>query len=393
MNAIYWLVSSNLFGLAISLSDIFITFNIWEKSHDLSIITIYHLAMFASIPIAAIISGVISERKSPILSFGIGLVSRIVMLLPIVLAPNFLINNIWFFGMIYGFSIGMCAIPSSIIGSKIFENSLERFLSLNSSIGGAVNLIVPIVASFLIVRFGYNPILLVAIPFVCLSLIVVTRIRDVKFGDGSFSLSKVIYPRDNQDIKTAWIVQFIEGLKGGFLWTYGGILAYMFVGGLAQWGIYNFIFSSLSIVVGLILAKKFRLHLNKFFVITTGIFYSIACLFLGTNLGITFFLYYSLVLVFVSAVGWSSFWGTINKIMSQDKDFDRYRIEYYVASELPLALGRITPLLIIYAFGVQQFSDLTMRLSWVLIGLVPIISFSLLDKTGVWDRQLFNSRK
>jgi MFS family permease len=311
----------------------------------------------------------------------LGLISRVIVLISVILVSNFFTEKIWIFGLLYGFSIGLCAVSSNIIGSKIFEKSLERLISLNSAIGGAVNIFVPVISAFLIIRFGYTPILIVAAPFLIAAWLFVTQIKGIKFGDGRFTLLKVGNTSENNLI---WLTQFVEGLKGGFLWAYGGILAYTFVGGLAQWGVYNLVFSLLSIVVSLVLAKSFQLHLNKFFVVTVGLFYSIACLFLGANLGLIFFIYYSFVLIFVSAVGWSSFWGTINKMMSLNSDFEKYRIEYYVASELPLAIGRITPLLIIYAFRVHQFSDLVMRLSWVLIGLVPIISFSLLNKSQTW---------
>lgn len=386
MNLVYWLSSFNLFGLALAISDIFLTFYIWDKSQNIRTITVYHLAMFLVIPVFAILSGMLAEKKSPLFCYSMGLLFRAAIFVLVISAPNFVITNIWLFGAIYGASIGISAVPSNIINSKIFENSLERLLSLNTAIGSSVNLIAPFVASLLIPKFGYNPLLVLATIFLFLSWITTLGIKDTNYGDGKFTLSKVLFPKQGSENYLLFIVQFIEGIRSGFLWSFGGIIAYLYVGGLKSWGIYNLFFTALTIVLGLFFARFLRLHLNKFFVVTTGLFYSLACLLLGVNSGIEYFLYYSLVLAFISAIGWSSFLGTINQIMKEDLSFEKYRIEYYVAIELPLALGRIVPLLIILGLNTQQFSDIGVRISWILIGIIPIISFSLLTKSQVWNK-------
>lgn len=384
MNLVYWLTSFNLFGLALATSDIFLTFYIWDKSLNIRTITIYHLAMFITIPVFAVLSGIISEKKSPLGGYSIGLLIRTFVFAFVIIAPQFILANIWIFGVIYGASIGISAVSSNVINSKIFEESLENLMSLNTAIGSTINLLAPFLASLLVSSLGYNPLLIIAIFFLGLAWLMARKIKQLNFGDGKFSLVKVLFPIQKSENNLLFLTQLVEGVRSGFLWAYGGIIAYLFVGGLRSWGIYNLIFTGLTILLSFYFAKTLRLHLNKFFVVTTGLFYSLACLLLGVNSSLEYFLYYSFVLSFISAVGWSSFWGTINQIMKENPDFEKYRIEYYVAMEFPLALGRIIPLVIILISNTQQFSDFGIKLSWILIGIIPIISFSLLNKSQVW---------
>ena len=384
MNLVYWLTSFNLFALALTVSDIFLTFYIWDKSSSIRTISIYHLAMFITIPIFAILAGILSEKRSPVDGYSIGLLIRAFVFILVIFFPKFIMDNIWLFGSIYGASIGISAVSANIINSKIFENSLEKMMSFNVIIGSITNLMAPFFATIIASTLGFNPLLAASLLFLLLAWMSSRKIEKLVYGDGGFNLLNGSLLKRKTNNNLLFLVQFIEGIRSGFLWAYAGILAYIFVGGIKSWGMYNLFFTGLTILFGLIFSKTLRLHTNKLFVVTTGLFYSLACLLLGVNFSLGYFLFYSLVMSFVSAVGWSSFLGTINQIMKEDSDFEKYRIEYYVAIELPLALGRIIPLLLILIFNVNKFSDFGIRFSWILVGIIPIISFSLLNRSRVW---------
>jgi len=363
-----------------------VSFFIWKSSPGLSGLLWYFLGLFSSIPAGGLLSAYLSEKTSPKISFSLGILSKAALLLAIVLLKDSFLSHLVWFGVLSGASLGFYAVPLNSLHDYISGNFVEKLTATNSAISGSIGVFIPTFGAFML-SFGIPYSFLFILSSIC-GLIAAAFCLFVKTTtptDRNFEILSILSPRNlTRDKLILLAVEFVEGIKSGFLWAFGGIICLSLLNGIGKWGVFNFIFSSITVILSFVAGRTLNEKLSRPIVVATGFLYSLACLFLSLHFDLKFFVFYSFLGCFVSAFGGASFGGTLNRILREDPQFSNLRHEYFALREFPAMVGRILPLVVLLLLNTKEINSLGSRLAFVLVGFIPLISLSLLDISHLW---------
>ena len=80
-------------------------------------------------------------------------------------------------------------------------------------------------------------------------------------------------------------------------------------------------------------------------------------------------------------------WPIFVGIIKEDPDCTNYLDEYYAIAEIPLSLGRLLPLIILFIANADMNYDPVLRIIFLVIGTVPLLSASILKKTNYFRHE------
>lgn len=368
--------------MANSISTIFISFYIWKSSTGLHQLLLYHLWLFALIPVSATLGSWLAKHISPSFSYILGLVANILLLTSAVVFSHFFVNTVWLFGVLTGVSVGLIGLSANLITEEVAHSALERINAVRGFVSAAVTLVIPAsLAMALFLGLGYSPLFIIGSVFLlCSAVAAALSVSPAK--PSSFQpLPAILAARSNPNRGLLFGIYLLHGIRDGVLWGLGPVVALQVMGGVKSWGIYILAFSALSLGINYLLTRVLNWHTNHSFIIGSGIFFSIACVIFGSNFGFYSFLWYSVFLTVDLAITGSAFMSATTRIVQSDLHYTKYKDEYFSLLEYPVGIGRVLPMAVLLFAGSSLDNNLTLRILIIAIGTISTLIFYLLNQT------------
>lgn len=381
-----WISSLGAKSFSDNLYGIFISFFIWQSTSSLRDILVFNFAKIIIIPIAGTLAAYLAVKYSPKLMYRIGLIFELIVVAIVAFMADLFIEHLIIFGAFRGMAVGLYAIPLNTINDIVSGELITKLGSIRASINNFVKITIPSFGAWLVsIGTGYSVIFISSGVFLLLAVILLTATKIKPEKSRNLNIFHLFSPRNlDKDKVLLFFVYFFNGIRHGFFWALGAIVALHIIGGMSGWGIYNFIFSGTGMIMGFVLLKKIEFNLSQSLVVLINLLFSVACLTLGIYFNLTSFIIFSFCLILLEVTSSSAYSGIINQIIRNEPDYANLKNEYFCAVEYPLAIGRLIPISVLLFFNVFTLDDYVLRLSYVLIGLIPIISFTLLSKTSIW---------
>jgi len=370
-----------LFDFGSNIVDIFSTIFIFSKTDNLIYVLTFKAIETIFIPVGSIISSILINKVSFKLTLIFGILGYILQPLILIFLQNNLENLILILGIITGISVGLRALSLNVIFQNTISDELKGFYSgISGSIDGFRSLLFPIFSTLVyIISDSYLVLFVFSLIFFTLSILPIIIFK-TKNKKSKIELPKAFIKQISiPDLRQINLVWFIHGIRSSIFRSIWSIITITIVGGITNWGKFTFGIAILSIILSYTIGKKINFNISRGILALFSLIYFIASVFLAINFNFMYFVIFSIIL----AVFDSGFWNSINLLRSSvyslyaDKD---NMDEYHALAEIPLAFGRLIPLIILISFNTKNIESEIMKIIILIIGIIPFFMFLEMKK-------------
>lgn len=381
-----WLIFQLFNSLSSTILGLFLSIYVWQKTGSLEFIYLYHLALFISIPFFGLLSGFLSNKYSFKYSFFVSIITQVLFLYLIISNPDLLIKNPVIFGLISSFSIAFYAISRNSLFQILNKENISGGNSILNSLGSIISLSVPLLGSWsVILTGGYNLLFWIALFSLVLSLFFNFILR-IPEGGSKFDLSIIQKFSKTNDFNKLQLIYFLNGIKNGIEWPLMGVILLNLIGGdLNNWGFVNSLAATIGIMIGFVFSKYLSNRFEKPTLYLSSILYTVFGTFLFINFNLTNFLIFILGTTITSNVIGPSFSKLVNDVYQEITIDGNNTTEFYYISEIPLNIGRVLSLGILFFFNFDLNSKVVLGLMLFLISSIPFVSTYIIQKTKVFS--------
>lgn len=388
MNSISWLLLLAFNSIGSTLVDVFLGLFIWQKTFGLEYIYQYFIVLFLTIPAFSIFAGILSKNVSIKFTLFISFLTKILQILIVIYTPNIFLSEPKFFGLFSAFTIAMFCIPRNSIFQKLDSDKISRQGSIVGVVDTIVSLVIPVIGTYWISKTSsYSPIFVLAAAMYFLSMILDMFI---KFPNNKEKINFSILHKflKDGDLTKLFAVYFLNGLKNGLEWALMGLIVFILLNGnVLNWGLLKFLVSLICVIAGLIYAKILAGKYDKYALYFSSILYTFFGLFILMDFNFYYFVLFfvgtSLTSVFMN----SAIYRLNSDVYSTFKSLGDYTLEFNAFTEIPLMLGRVIPLLILYTTKSDLESNVVLSLILFIISVIPLFNTYIIEKIKKFNNQ------
>lgn len=341
-------------------------------------IAVYYIIVYSGIAATMFIFGNYFKRK-PVKGIRIGMVLNLVLLLVIMRIDDQIINYYLVIACIIGIAMGTYYGPKQILIGYYAANDSVNYCTISTIVSNVVNIIFPITIGAYIERTSFTAVTVCVACVTGLELLLSMRIKaiDNPHKCDLKAFIKFIKEKKMKKLMYTYIITFLGGITSSVLDRTVLILIMLMFGNMLQLGILTTLFAVFTIISSYIV-KKFYKSSSKWMIRVSAIMPMLSVLFLilMTNT-VTFVAYKAISSVFICILTLLADSNRYNAIGIFAK---AYSAEHQTISELALAAGRITGLVLLI-FVNEVISGITaIKVMLVLIGAIIITYAVFIEK-------------
>ena len=203
----------------------------------------------------------------------------------------------------------------------------------------------------------------------------------VQNRSSSFSLKEILTIPGTNPGKPALIKGvFMEGLSEGITLTIVPIITLVFVGSIINWGILNTALVLISILGSFLLGQIITDKNSKSLYAIGALIYASSCLFFISRYNFYILAAFLVARAMMYVIKSSGYYGTIDKLMSQDTNEEFMYSEYQFLIDLVSSIARLIPLVILIILNINIKDEVIIRTVLIGLGLIPLFTLSMLEK-------------
>jgi YQGE family putative transporter len=291
----------------------------------------------------------------------------------VLLVREKIIDNLILFGIIYGIAMGFYWFGYHILTIDYTEiGKREKFYSTTSIIASISSMLGPLISGFIIHLLpelkGYYVIFAISSLFMLSSVAIVSPLKSKPILK-PYKIEDLIFTKNKKWLKTMVGYFFISG-KDAISAFLISILVIKTTGSEFTFGKLAFLVSLTSITTSYLLGKFSKPQTRSKYVITGAILYFSIAFILVYKINFHTLVIYSILASISEIMVRIPFSAYAMDLISLDANINERKMEYIVARDIPIALGRITSLVIFMSF-LKYFDIVAIKLILLLISAFP----------------------
>ena len=300
-NAQKLLITIFLDNLIGPLFGIFINAFLWRRTHDIVLVALYNLIVYAVIPLGFYINGYILRRNTPTMPYTVSLIINGLAVAALMFLPNVSYLAVIIFSIFDGFSAGIYWANRNLLTLKT-TTTHDRiyFSSVETSSNTITSVIIPLVIGWFI-TFGtvihlYTPVQGYQL-LVVYMLVVIARIGIISksINTGTIEVPVLLLKNISSNWKKFRWIQFIYGIENGVAFIVPVLLVLILVGNEAALGLVQSISAILASVLIYFLGRALTIHHRMQLIALSIVLNIIGSFFLGiVYSAIGVFIYFAL---------------------------------------------------------------------------------------------------
>ncbi|PIR42418.1 hypothetical protein CO058_02450 [candidate division WWE3 bacterium CG_4_9_14_0_2_um_filter_35_11] len=368
----------------------FLALFLWETDANLYPILVFGVAYFAAIPIASLIGGALSNSVAPKIAMLSGIWMQVTQIILIILLANSLDTFLLIFiGIIGGLGKGFKNVAIRDIADQTRPHDNEAKYYAGKSIQyQLLNLFIPLACALIIGTgtSGYLVVFEIAI-FILIAESFLTSLVQVQNLSTTFRLKEILtIPGTNPSKLTLIKGIFLEGLSEGVTLTIVPIITLVFVGSIINWGILNTALVLISILAGIVIGQIIDDINSKSLYAVGALIYASTCLFFISRYNFYILAIFLVARTLMFVIKNAGYYGSIDKIMSQDSNEAYLYSEYQFLIDLVTSVARLIPLVILILLNINIKDETIIRSVLIILGLIPLFTLSMLGRTSVFNK-------
>jgi YQGE family putative transporter len=349
----HFIVTISLFMAASVLSDAFVNIYLWRLKADYFPITMYMLACYATVPVVFYLCGYIGMKIDRTAIYILGIFCYVAFYFMVLIFREHITEHVLLWGFIKGLAMGFYWFGYHILTFD-FTTTHDRdsFYANTSIISGAASLAGPMIAGFIITAFpsfsGYY------IIFACSAVLFITSAA-MSYSMKSTPIKKPYKIEDlvfSNDIKwrnTMIAYFFLSGRDAISLFLIS-ILVFKSTGNEFTLGKYSMMVAFSTISTAYILGKFSRPSTRDGFVLAGAVLSFLMSFLLIYRINIYTLLAYGIIGALADYLVRIPISAHALDVISLDANANERKMEYIVARDVPVAIGRITMLCVFITF-------------------------------------------
>lgn len=327
---------------------------------NIKIISLYNIFSYIAIAIISIIIGRILKNKYQMETFRIGMISKFIQLVILIILGDNVVNYIWVLAIIAGLSTETWSFPLNLFSSKLVLNEEKKiFVVYKTILTNLAKVLIPFLLGTIISikSFESTAIIILILSFIQIlfSFKMKFKIENNRENNKLNLIKEIRHIKNNKKLQRFYAMKFFKGMTyEGALDTAVTLLIIMSFNSDFSLGIITSIISALAIISSYIYKKaKSQRNITILIIIScTMIFISSIVLVFMTN-QYTIVVYNLLFAFFLQFIMVPEEVQTL-KFTNSDVINDLNRVETYVLLEMFLNAGRIISYILLFVVGIYN---------------------------------------
>ena len=326
---------------------------------NIKIISIFNIFSYNVIAVIALIIGRILKNNYEMQIFRIGMISKFIQLVILILLGDNVVNYIWILAVIAGFSMETWSFPLNLFSSKLISNNEKKnFVVYKTVLTNLSKVLIPFLLGSIISMKSFETTAIIILILSFIQILLSFKLKFIRTNSENKKLNlikEINLIKTNKKVKRYFMMKFFKGMAyEGALDTAVTLLIIISFNSDFSLGIITSIISLLAMISSYIYKKiKNQDKMNILIIISCIIILlsSIILVFItnqytiiGYNLIFAFFLQFIMVAEEVQTL----------KFTNSDIINDSNRVETYVLLEIFLNAGRIISYILLLIVGIYN---------------------------------------
>src|SRR5690625_5120557 len=345
------LVIGGLYSLGIFLSNTFVNVFLWRQTNDFLTIAIYNLAIFIFQPITFIVAGKLAKKVDRIIVLRLGVTFLSVFFLTVLIIGERAAKYNFLLGCLLGVGYGFYWLAFNVLTFEITEPETRDFF--NGLMGGLESLggmVGPVLAGFIITKLetsiGYTTIFSLSFGLFILAVICSFFLKRRK-AEGKYGLMTVTREiKDNNNWENVIKANLFQGMREGIFVFVVTIWVFLVTKSEFALGIFNLCLSALSFIFYLLFTKVIDPDMRKKAIFVGSLIFSFSVYIILFDLTYIHLIIYAIVISIGYPIINVPFNSMVYDVIGTNKYAKELRIEYVVALEIFVNIGRVFSILI-----------------------------------------------
>ena len=326
---------------------------------NIKILSIFNIFSYIVIAVIALIIGRILKNNYEMQIFRIGMISKFIQLVILILLGDNVVNYIWILAVIAGFSMETWSFPLNLFSSKLISNNEKKnFVVYKTVLTNLSKVLIPFLLGSIISMKSFETTAIIILILSFIQILLSFKLKFIRTNSENKKLNlikEINLIKTNKKVKRYFMMKFFKGMAyEGALDTAVTLLIIISFNSDFSLGIITSIISLLAMISSYIYKKvKNQDKMNILIIISCIIILlsSIILVFItnqytiiGYNLIFAFFLQFIMVAEEVQTL----------KFTNSDIINDSNRVEIYVLLEIFLNAGRIISYILLLIVGIYN---------------------------------------
>lgn len=368
-----FLLTIILFTAGTVLSGAFVNIYIWKLKSDFNLIIKYLISTYITVPIIFYLCGYIGMHIDRLSIYKIGIISHSIFYLFVLLVREKITDYLIISGIIYGIAMGFYWFGYHILTIDYTETGKrEKFYSTTSIIASILSMLGPLISGFIIHLLpdlkGYYVIFAISSFLILSSVVIVSPLKSRPILK-PYKIEDLIFTKNKKWLKTMIGYFFISG-KDAISMFLISILVIRATGSEFTFGKLAFFIALVSITTSYLVGKYSKPYTRSKYVITGATLYFLIAFILIYKINFHTLIIYSILSSISEILVRIPFSAYAMDLISLDANINERKMEYIVARDVPIAIGRITTLVIFMIF-LKYFDLIAIKMILLLISTFP----------------------
>lgn len=374
-----------LFMAAMTLASTFVNVYLIRLTDNLGLIILQNIANYAALLGAFLLGTKLLKKISMNTILKMGIFSVIIYYFSILLLKEKASDYLVLLGVFNGIGNGLYYFGFNVlVGKVVSEKARASFFGFQSSFSYIFGVIAPAVSGFIIVSFtklaGYYVLFGCSLVLFAIAIFLLSKLEGVKV-ESEYHVLKALTSK-NKYWFTNFYINTSFGMREVIYTQVFIVFAYKIITNEQVVGNLNSMMSLIGVFSGIFIASKFTNRSQKKFYLLAGILYFIAFISLaifGNQMAIIFtYIVLGLVICWYQVV----FQGLKYKLSSYTIE-GTSESDYIIATEFPMALGRIVGLAISLSLNLL-LGESVYQILFAVISVMLLIDYVVIEKSVHW---------
>lgn len=337
----------------------FLTAYLFKVAVDnIQAISIYNIFSYMVIAIISLILGKILKNKYEMEIFRLGMISKFIQLVILIMLKENIVNYIWILAIISGFSIETWSFPLNLFSSTLVSNDEKSsFVAYRTILNNLAKVLIPFLFGSIISANSFEKAAIIILILSFIQILLSFKLNLKQRKDNENKKLNVVEEykkiKNNKKLKNFYKMKFFKGMAyEGALDTAVTLLIIITFNSDFSLGIITSIISVLAMISSYLYKKvkdnksiKLLIKISSMIILITSIllvFITNQYTIVGYNLIFAFFLQFIIVTEETQTL----------KFTNSDIITDSNRVETYVLLEFFLNLGRVISYILLFIVGI-----------------------------------------
>ncbi|GGE18971.1 MFS transporter [Marinithermofilum abyssi] len=386
------LIISGLFATATALSNTFVNVYLWKIKHDFALIGWFNWINYLAMAVTFVFAGRMAKQVDRVIAIRLGVALQALFYLSVLMLGTHAADYVFFLGSFLGIGSGFFWLAYNVLYFEITErHNRDIFNGINGLLTSVAGIATPLLSGWVITRVdhftGYRIIFGISLAVFLLAVVVTFLLRP-RSAAGVYRLKEILSLVRNRDNYWYWVnlAMIAQGAREGLFVFLISLLVYVATGNELALGSYLTAASAVGLFSYFLVGRFMRLSWRDESILVGSLMMGIVVVPLIWDintwtlviLGLGAALFYPVYMVPLTSA--------VFDVIGQSNETAQLRVEYVVARELALNLGRILSISA-FLWWIQRSPDMT-QLKWLVlaVGFIQVLTWVFIRRVPLLNK-------